>query len=228
MYAIKSIRATRTFACPGEYAYNAEAQISVWKNDKDPGKQLFVNACWAMGDTFYSYGLFPEYDYMTGATEKEPEGEHVEAFTSLEDAQNSEFIDLYRMLDKILYDMFHGPETAITDQAKLDKIITTGEALDENADTYYFSAVCSLKYKKEKYEAAFSIETDNEVSISLKKGNTVVEQFEDLENAAYSEWFMLYCKLKKELMSYINKYEKETKKLGGTYSYIMSDLLNDH
>ena len=229
MYTIISIRSKSTFVCPGEYAYDAEAKVYV-SEEMHMYKQnqyVFVHVNWALGFTHYTISEISDYDFLTGETEETPEVSYVENYESLEEAQDSEFIDLFRMLDRILYDMFHGPKKTLKNQAKMLDLKTIEKA-DVDAETYYYQVIQSLEYENEIYEASFSIETDNKVSILLKKGTTVVEEFEDLEIAAYSEWFMLYCRLKKDLISFLNGLEKEKKIPSYFYAYIMSELSNDH
>ena len=221
MYTISSIKSKRTLVCPGDYAYDAEAMIFDSQN-----KEFFVHVSWALDETFYSCSNTSKFDYITGATDEEPESDHIEEFQYLEDACNSKFIDIYRMLDKLLYDMFHGPKKMISQQAQMLSIKTEANVMDE--DNYYFAVIQSLEYDGQKYEATFANATDGEISIILKQGETTIEKYEDLEIAAHSEWFMLYCNLKDELVKFITDYFKEHRDCELNYSWVMRELWKDY
>ena len=224
MYSIISIKTASTPTCAYEWAYNAEAAVYASCGDEKNAKIGYVHVCWAMCSTFYSFSEESEFDFMTGATDREPSADHIEEFTSLEQAQESEFIDLYRMLDQIIYAMHFGPKQAITDQAILKAQRAESDVSDEREGECHFAVIRSYEYECENYEASISIITGNSISFEIKKEGVLIEHYDDLETAAYSRWFLIYCLLKKELTTFVKNYRQKHPDQNEMCSYIISGL----
>jgi hypothetical protein len=70
--------------------------------------------------------------------------------------------------------------------------------------------------------------TEEEIEIILKKGYTIIEQYEELQDAAQSDWLVIYCAAKKKLIDLIYKYyneHKDTTELAA--AWITRDLYKD-
>lgn len=233
MYIIKSIRTITTPEGDGSYNYyDAEAKICITDEKGNNEKEAYVLAHWeaSMYRFFYACTNESIYDAVVSAPDDEMEVDYIEKFDFIEDAINSEFIDLYRMLDKILTDMFRGPTKPIASQAKMLDLRTEANVTEEDGDVeedYYFAVFQTIEYGGELYEVTFSTKTDQEGEIILKKGDTIIEQFEDLQDASGSEWFALYCKVKEKLLDFIRQYDKEHRECSLNFGWVTRDLYKD-
>jgi hypothetical protein len=138
MYIIKSIRTITTPEGDGKYNYyNAEAKICITDEKGNNEKEAYVLVHWeaSMYRFFYACTNESIYDAVVNAPDDEMEVDYIEKFDFIEDAINSEFIDLYRMLDKMLTDMLRGPSRPITHQAKI---------LDTKTEAFVNDAVRNL------------------------------------------------------------------------------------
>lgn len=233
MYIIKSIRSITTPEGDGKYNYyDAEAKICLTDEKGNNEKDAYVLVHWeaTMYRFFYACSYNSIYETVVNDPNMEIKADYIEKFDFIEDAVNSEFFDLYRMLDKMLTDMLRGPSRPITHQAKILDTKTeafVNDADDNTEDEYYFAVIQSFEYAGEAYDVTFSTQTDQESEIILKKGSIVIEQFEDLQDAGESEWFALYCKLKEKLVDLIRKYHKENPESSLNYAWVTRDLCKD-
>ena len=233
MYIIKSIRTITTPEGDGKYNYyDAEAKICITDEKGNNEKEAYVLAHWeaSMYRFFYACTNESIYDAVVNAPNDEMKVDYIEKFDFIEDAINSEFIDLYRMLDKILTDMLRGPTKPIASQAKMLDLRTEANVTEEDEgveEDYYFAVFQTIEYSGELYEVTFSTKTDHEGEIILKKGDTIIEQFEDLQDASGSEWFALYCKVKEELLDFIHQYAKEHRECSLSFGWVTRDLYKD-
>lgn len=219
MYTLKSIRAKNTDRGDGRYA---EALISI-NNDQEA--YIFVH--WEAFVNRFSYSLSytSPYDNMNAFWDRVDNVEYIEKFDLLEEARDSEFFDLYHMLDQTLYALAQGPSKPAVKQAKMLELITNASV--EGSSKFKFSVTQPFEYGGEKYEATFYTEFYAKIGISLKRGDILLEQFEDLQDAGSSEWFMLYCRLKNDLINYIFRFRKENPEVDLHYPTVMWELLDD-
>ena len=84
-------------------------------------KEAYVLVHWeaSMYRFFYACTKESIYDAVVNAPNDEMKVDYIEKFDFIEDAIDSEFIDLYRMLDKLLTDMFRGPAMPNISQVKM-------------------------------------------------------------------------------------------------------------
>jgi hypothetical protein len=171
------------------------------------------------------------FDLVVADPEAPIKFDFIERFDFIEDTINSEFFGVYRMLDKIISNMCSGPSKPITYQAKLLETRAISRVVEaENYDEvdYLFAIIQSMEYAGSQFEVSFSIKTEEEIEIILKKGNTIIEQYEELQDAAQSDWLVIYCAAKKKLIDLIYKYyneHKDTTELAA--AWITRDLYKD-
>lgn len=231
MYTIKSIRTTTTPEGNGSFNYyDAEATICITDDSGNNEQEAYVLVHWeaSMYRFFYACTHESIFEAAVHAPDDEMKVDYIEKYDFIEDAIKSEFIDLYRMLDKILSNMFSGPSKPITYQAKMLDLKTKSYVNDEGAEEeYYFAVYQTLEYAGETFEVAFSTATDQEGEIILKKGDLILEEYEDLQDAAASEWFAVYCKVKEKLLTFIHQYAKENRDCSLNFAWVTRDLDKD-
>ena len=121
MYTIKSIRSTVTPTDNEFQYYDAEAKICITDEDGKNEKEAYVLVHWDSDIYRFFYACTREsiYDAVTKFPEDELTADFIEKYDFIEEAIESEYINLYRMLDTILNNMFKGPSKMITYQAKM-------------------------------------------------------------------------------------------------------------
>ena len=97
MKTIISMRAARTFAGPGMYAVDAEAQV---RQEDQSIVYVHINAY----DMFRHYTVSKTsiYDFMTNATEEDPEAEFEEEYSSLKETQASAYAKVFKALSSVI------------------------------------------------------------------------------------------------------------------------------
>jgi hypothetical protein len=228
MYTIKSIRTTVTPNQNEDLYYDAEAKIVITDEDGNNEKEAYVLVHWDADIYRFFYSCTSEsiYDFVTKSPEEELTADFIEFFDFIEDAVNSEFINLYCMLDNILSDMFKGPSRPITYQAKMLNFKTKA-IVDNDNEEYHFEVIQSIEYSGERYEVIFFTETDQEDSIILKKEKRVLEQYDDLQDASSSKWFVIFCAVKEKLIKFINNYIHDHIDCGLNSAWVTRDLMKD-
>ena len=210
MYIINSIR---TLATPDEYGdlyYNAEAHIHICDQNGNKEKDAYVLVHWVAGvyRFFYCCTYESMFDLVVATPEDRIEFDFIESFDFIDDAIDSEYLDVYRMLNQIISNMCSGPRKPITYQAKMLHTQTQAKVIplpdDERDEGYYFSVTQSVEYANEIYEIKFAVWDVNE-EIFLKKDNIVIEQYDDLVDASGSDWFLIFYKVKKSLINFVKK-----------------------
>ena len=213
MYIINSIR---TLATPDEYGtyYNAEAHIHICDKNGNKEKDAYVLVHWVAGVYRFFYCCTHEsmFDLVVADPEAPIEFDFIESFDFIDDATDSEYLDVYRMLNQIISNMGRGPKKPITYQAKMLYTQTQAKVIqlpsDDMDEGYYFSVTQSVEYANEIYEIKFAVWDCNE-EIFLKKNNVVLEQYDDLVDASGSEWFLVFYKVKKSLIAFVEKQRRE-------------------
>ena len=181
MYTITSIRTVATPNQDGAFYYDAEAKIAITAENSNIESEAYILVHWDADIYRFFYACTHEsiFDLVTASPENKFSADFIEKFDFIEKAIKSEFFDLYRMLDKILLDMFKNPTKAITYQAKMLDAKTKAEVVEGNEETeeqYYFEVIQLLEYAGDQYDIKFSTKTDHEGEIALKKGQLVIER----------------------------------------------------
>ena len=232
MYTISSIRTIATPTTDGDFYYDAEAKICISDNGSNNDSEAFILVHWDADIYRFFYACTRDsiFDLVTDYPEKELRADFIEKFDFIEEAITSEFIDLYRMLDKILLDMFKNPTKSITYQAKILDTKTKADIIEETEgieEQYFFSVTQFLEYAGDKYEITFYTKTDHEGEIVLKKGSLVLERYDDLQDAGASKWFSVFCRVKETLIQFIKEYFAEHPDSGLNFSWVTRDLYKD-
>lgn len=198
-YEIIAMRTARTIAGPGAIGYDAEATIT---SDQ---QELYVHVNFFDGFTSYTVSEVSTFDYLTGDSEEVPEFEALEEYESLDAAFDSQYLELFVMLDKMLYQMIHGPESK-KEGFSLGNHREDSEYIDGNR--FHFGVFQSFYFDNAQYEACASLTSLDGLTFFTTLGDELVETFEDIELAAYSKWFGIYYSLKRELRSLIEQYQQ--------------------
>ena len=215
MYII--INSIRTLATPNKndnVYYNAEAHIHICDQNGNKEKEAYVLAHWdaEIYRFFYCCTYESMFDLAVSAPEDRIEFDFIESFGYIDDAIDSEYLDVYRMLNQIISNMCSGPKKPITYQAKMLYAQTQAKVIqlpDEKMNEgYYFSVTQSVEYANEIYEIKYAVWDFNE-EIFLKKDNVIIEQYNDLVDASGSDWFLIFSKVKKSLIAFVEKQRRE-------------------
>ena len=93
MKSVVELKATRTFAGPGMYAYDADARV---RDENDKELYVHVNAY----DMFHVYTVSETstYAFATNETDVDPEAEYLEYYENKTDAKQSAY---WRVFDKL-------------------------------------------------------------------------------------------------------------------------------
>ena len=97
MKMIISMRGTRTFAGPGVYAIDAEAEVRV-----DNGETVYVHINDYDGFRHYTVSKTSIYDFMTGESDTDPEAVFTEEYTSLKETKTSEYARAFKALSAMV------------------------------------------------------------------------------------------------------------------------------
>ena len=97
MKMIISMRGTRTFAGPGVYAIDAEAEVRV-----DSGETVYIHINDYDSFRHYTVSKTSIYDFMTGASDTDPEAVFTEEYTSLKETRNSEYAAVFKALSAMV------------------------------------------------------------------------------------------------------------------------------
>ena len=223
MYTLQTIRTTNTEKGDGRYA---EALITIVDENTSQKTDAYAFVHWEAYINRFSYSLsyVSPYDNMNTFWDRVDNVEYIEKFDLLEEACDSDYFDLYHMLDQLLYIMAQGPRKPSMHQAKMLDLTTSASV--ESSSKFEFAVTQILEYGGEEYEASYSTMFYNKTSIQIKRGDVLLEKYEELQDAGSSEWFMLFCKLKKELVKFIFEYRKENPTLL-SYSTVLWDLIDE-
>ena len=93
MKTIISMRGTRTFAGPGMYAIDAEAETRT-----DSGETLYVHINDYDSFRHYTVSKTSICDFMTGESAEDPDAKFTEEYTSLKETKDSEYTKVFKTL----------------------------------------------------------------------------------------------------------------------------------
>lgn len=91
-------RCKKTFAGPGMWAYDAEAKV------EDRGEILYIHQNF-YGNDHFTVAEESIFDYMTGETEEEVIADFIEEYENLDEAQESRYIEIFKMLDQMIREL---------------------------------------------------------------------------------------------------------------------------
>jgi len=219
MYTIIGIQAKSTQVSPGCMGFDAQAEVLTAE-----GKMVYVDVNWF--DELNGFFVADEnvFAYLTGEIERNDElfNDHLmEVYSSIEEAQKSEYAGCFTMLDNIIYQMYHGP---IIDQPGIELSEPSVVVEFNDWEDYAFLANRSFVDKGKKYIARICVSADDYYVYTIERDEKIVESYDDLDEAVKSKWFGVLCTLKHDLVEGMKDYVENHPRKGAKVKEILRRL----
>lgn len=219
MYSIIGIKAKTTEVSPGELGFDAQAEIRT-----EDGKTVYADVNWFDALNCYLITEIDGFAYLTGEIDRNSvnfEESIIEEYSSIEEAQESEYASCFTMLDNLVYQMYHGPILDHPDfeLGKSSVVIEFNDWLD-----YTFLATRYFVDDGTQYEARACVSADDYYTYMICCDEKIIELYDDLEMAVKSKWFGVLCGLKHDLVNGMKEYINSHPKKGAKVKEILRRL----